>query len=212
MAKNGRELIATDDGRPLTFRPATAPILPASSAAWFGSPTTLLQKDTKFVEAHTEYLQARQQQVVAADNLVAARVALELTCTRLANIEVIKQHEFKRGETERQSELLAWQKQEQLETIQHATAIFEATTARLYAETARLKAEAALAEQKKGEPSPPPAPSPDPAPPLLQPALSLDDIEDVVMTGLPELSEDSKFAFLRMLRGMLAEKEKDEAQ
>jgi hypothetical protein len=214
MAKNERDLIASDETRPLGFRPTTAPILPASGGAWFGSPTRLLEIDTKFVETHTKYLEARQQQLVAAENLVAARIALELTSTRLANIEAIKHHEFKRGERERQRELAAWQNQQELDTIQHATAIIEATTARLNAETARLEAEAALAEQKKAQPPQPPAPEAQAAP--VQPSLSLDDIEDVVMTGLPELSEDSKFAFLRMLRGMLAEKEvetdKDEAR
>ena len=170
------------------FRPSGAPMLPASSGAFFGTRTHLVKKDAEFVKAHTEHLDARVEQYNAANRLMEARVACELTAGRLGNIDLIKQHEFRRGQHDRQQEERGWQHQHQLSAIQRDTQLVQAEAALLEAKAQRAALQA-LAPQ-------PEAP---------ERALSVDDLEELVAV-MPELSEDQRAAFLRMARGLLSEK------
>jgi hypothetical protein len=156
-----------------------------------------MKKDCRFVQAHTEFLQARTAQSAAMAELVESRVNLATVVAKLQTIDEIIQHEYARGRAERQSEVAQWQHSARL-------AALERERHELNAQADLLRAQQRLAELQPQPSPPPPEPPPAPPPPPA-PGLSPADVEEV-LTGLPEISTDTLKTISRLLLGLLKEK------
>lgn len=188
--------------QPPAIRLAPAvPSLPSSSGAWFGSPTTILKKDTAFVAAHTGYLRARRDQADAMTALIESRAAAALAMASIAALPEIADHACQRGRAERTRERNDWQHQARVAALDRERVETDALAALLHSRQR-------LADLEPKPPEPPAAPSHVPAapPPSSPPGLTPDEVGDV-LSNLPDIAPETLQTITRLLSGFLREKE-----
>lgn len=162
------------------------PALPTSSGKVWGTRTTIMQADARFVRAHSDYLQARTEQTQQMKALVDARIGLALKIAELATLPELVEHEYQRGRRDRA----------------HDTAM-----QRLTHEMAEVNARINLvrAQEHLASLSPDPAPSPPSSQSTTPKGLTPAEVE-LALQRLPELKRETIETLLMMLSGMVAEK------
>jgi hypothetical protein len=154
-----------------------------------------MKKDCRFVQAHTEFLQARTAQAASMAEVVEARVNLATVIAKLQTVDEIIAHEYQRGRADRQSEQAQWIHARRMTELQHEREALDA-------QAALMRAQQRLAEL---QPKPPePAPPPPPPPPV---GLSPSDVEKVAH-NMPELKPETVQSLVWALKGLLAENSK----
>ncbi len=165
--------------------PTTAlPSLPTSSGKVWGSRTTIMQADARFVRAHSEYLQARTEQTQQMKALVDARIGLALKIAELATLPELVEHEYQRGRRDR---------------------LHDSAMQRLVHETAEVNARINLVRAQQHLTALTPEPEP-PAPPPAPVGLTPDEVEELI-AALPDASEELRRTISLLLRGRLKEKQ-----
>lgn len=151
--------------------------LPSSSGAWWGSPTTILQKDAAFTDAHRRLLECRAQQGRAYEELILSRVRIAKVLATLATLP-----ELCRREQVHELRMLTL-KQDTEATIA-ATALSEAR--------ARLRG---VTDTPSDQPSSTPE----------TPGLFPSEVEQV-LERFPDLKPELIEPIIMTLRGLMAEK------
>jgi len=165
----------------------TLPDLPSSSGAIWGSAKTLIKKDTEYIKAHTEFLQARSAQATAMTSVINSRHDLALALVRMASLSEIAEFEHRRGRADRSHELAMQGMRHELVELNEEIALINAR-----------RVLAALTEPTRPE-APSQAASTSP--------LTIDDIEQVAQ-HLPELAPETVQAMILALKGLMSEKRK----
>jgi len=81
------------------------PALPASSGATWGGRTSIVRKDTEYVQQHAAYLQARAAQSDAMRDLVQSRLTLAVSLSKLNTLPEVCATEYLKGRRERARDL-----------------------------------------------------------------------------------------------------------
>jgi hypothetical protein len=170
---------------PATTPSVALPSLPTSSGKVWGSRTSLMEADTRFVRAHSQYLEARTEQTNQMKLLVDARIGLALKISELAILPELAQHEYERGRCDRAHDVA-------MQRLTHETA-------EVNARINLLRAQQHLASL---EPQPEPAPQPAFTPGGLTP----DEVEEII-ASLPEASDELRRTISLLLKGRLKEKQ-----
>lgn len=191
MSEKKQQLLPPSGSRlPATVRSIkpSLPSLPSDSGKWFGSPSTLLDADRRYVEISAAYLRARGDQATAMAELVSAREDLALAISRLHALPERCAHEYEKGRLTRLSELRMLD---------------------LKCQTDELNAQSMLAAAQRYlasfEPAPPDPPAP--AAPATVAGLTVGDVEQVAQQ-FPELNPETIRTLSLALSGLLAEKKK----
>jgi hypothetical protein len=162
---------------------ATLPALPASSGKIWGSRTTIMRADARFVQAHSEYLQARTEQTQQMKALLDARIGLALKIAELATLPELVEHEYQRGRRDR---------------------LHDNAMQRLTHETAEVNARINLARAQQHLASFEPQPEPPVSPPDVV-GLTPDDVDEL-LAALPDIADETKKTISYLLHGRLKEK------
>jgi hypothetical protein len=163
------------------------PSLPASSGKVWGSRTTIMEADARFVRAHGEYLEARTEQTQQMKMLVDARIGLALKIAELAILPELAKHEYEKGRRDRAYDVA-------MQELTHQTA-------EVNARINFVRAQQHLASLNPDPEPRPSAPPPPPAPAGLDPR----EVE-AVLQRFPDIKPESIEPIVMMLRGILAEK------
>ena len=170
---------------PATTPTVALPALPTSSGKVWGSRTTIMQADARFVHAHSEYLQARTEQTQQMRTLVESRIGLALKLAELATLPELVEHEYQRGRRDRL----------------HDTAM-----QRLTHETAEVNARINLVRAQQHLTSLAPDPTPPSAPPPQPAGLTPDEVEELI-AALPDAPDELRRTISLLLKGRLKEKQ-----
>lgn len=174
--------------QPPAGEPPSLPMLPSSSGAVLGGRTTVLQKDTEFVQTHTQFLRARAEQSDAMRGLVDSRIALAATLARLAAVDQLTAHDFERGAREREHELRMLE---------------------LKARTDEVIAELRLREAHRNldavDAPPASATSAGSGAPQQPAGLTPDEVDELV-ASLPEVAPETRHTLSLLMKGLIKER------
>jgi len=173
---------------PASTPSGTLPSLPSSSGKVWGSRTTIMEADARFVRAHSSYLEARTEQTNQMRMLVDARISLALKFAELAVLPELVHHEYDRGHRDRAHHVV-------MQALTHEAA-------EVNARINLVRAQQHLSSLHP-DPEPPAAPHPPPAPAGLTPGEV-----DELLAAMPELSDETKKTISYILAGRLREKER----
>jgi hypothetical protein len=165
----------------------TLPSLPTSSGAFWGTPTTILRKDTDYIESHAAKLRAMADQAAAFRQLVEERDALGLAIARTRSIDERCAHAYERERLARLNELRVLQLEHQL--------------AEVNAKIALAQAEQLYAQYRPQAPATPTPPAP------IVEGLTPADIRKVA-EKMPEITPESVDTLYMLATALMAEKRK----
>ncbi len=118
MSDSKRSLPDIPPRRPVAVDNPTLPALPSSGGMrLFGSRTTVMLRDAKFVDAHTQLLKSKTAQSGQMESLVEARIKLALTLSKLATVPELASHAYHVGRHTRDIENI----QKQTENVRART-------------------------------------------------------------------------------------------
>lgn len=169
----------TDKQKPAPVRAAPTidvPDLPSSSGAWFGARTQILEKDARFIRAHSDVLDAQASRTNTLFELMAARMRLFRLMAELAALP-----EACRRLEEHRLRMLALKNEA------------EATEAAIVLAEARSRLSQVMGGQKQA------------APAANDGFLGLEEIEELLQT-LPEIAPETLQTLSLMLKGRMKEK------
>lgn len=171
---------------PATTPSVGLPSLPSSSGKVWGSRTTIMEADARFVRAHADLLEARCEQSSKMKMLVDARIGLALKIAELAILPELAKHEYEKGRCDRAHDVA-------MQELTHQTA---EVSARINLVRAQQHLASLNPEPEPPTPAPPPA-----APAGLTPA----EVEQILQ-GFPDIKPEIIRPVILALSGMLAEK------